>query len=231
MKSITTVKNLEGGFKMKQNRWSTALALSILLSTPAFASLNSSKVYRVEVVNEDFAPKTIKVYGENMGELKQAKLGGEVLERVVSADESYVEIDLPGDLAPGTYELVLDTDQLFKNDIKFDLALGAIGPTGPQGEQGPRGIQGVQGPRGSTGPRGPQGIQGLRGATGPRGAQGPKGEPGLNADEKAALLKKVSDLETANAALIEALTQWRTAIHEWRGQAFLDQVGEGNGEQ
>ncbi len=75
----------------------------------------------------------------------------------------------------GDYRLQLSTGKGSKDNIGYDLTIGAVGPAGPQGVPGLQGIAGIQG---ETGPVGPQGVAGPQGDTGPIGPQGDAGPAG-----------------------------------------------------
>ena len=110
----------------------------------------------------------------------QVTLGGLELV-VVSFGPSELLAELPPDLPPGSYELVVSRGHGNKRSDAFDVTLGAVGPAGPEGPRGPQGIEGppgLPGPQGPPGPPGPQGPprvprarRGLRGLRGPRAAE------------------------------------------------------------
>lgn len=96
----------------------------------------------------------------------------------ITVDSNVLTTDLPVDLIPGDY-LVLVTQG--RESESFMLTVGAVGPEGPagvQGESGEVGPVGPQGEPGSPGPQGEQGAQGEQGIAGPRGIPGPQGPQG-----------------------------------------------------
>lgn len=90
--------------------------------------------------------------------------------------------NVPGDLEPGTYLLLVRT--AIPSDGYSVVTLGAVGPEGPPGQDGADGAPGAPGTQGAPGPAGPQGapgppgVQGAPGPPGPQGAQGPQGLQG-----------------------------------------------------
>ena len=82
-------------------------------------------------------------------------------------------IEIPA-MVPGDYKLILAQG---KNEIEWDLTIGAAGLQGPEGLPG---TDGAVGPEGPQGPQGDQGPVGNDGAQGPQGDQGPVGNDGAD---------------------------------------------------
>lgn len=76
--------------------------------------------------------------------------------------------ELPEDLTPGSYPLLVIADTKRHRLARLDVTIGAVGPPGPAGPEGP------VGPTGDEGPAGP------KGQAGPGGPPGPSGPPGLS---------------------------------------------------
>jgi hypothetical protein len=109
---------------------------------------------------------------------------GDVSLTVLSYAPTAIVAQLPANLAPGSYSLVVRSYAVrsaatYPATLSFTLgAAGPQGPQGPVGAQGPMGPQGPSGPLGPLGPMGPMGPAGADGATGPTGPAGADGAPG-----------------------------------------------------
>jgi hypothetical protein len=90
------------------------------------------------------------------------------------------------------------------NKHETKIFWNVVGPKGDKGDKGDPGITGPAGPQGpagkdgAPGPQGPAGVNGKDGAAGPVGPQGPSG---ISPEEKATMLTKIANLESAVVAL------------------------------
>jgi hypothetical protein len=88
---------------------------------------------------------------------------------------SELVVELPPNLAPGTYLLTVSRGRATTEYDKFAVTLGGAGSQGEAGPPGPKGDPG------DPGPQGPQGVPGPQGPPGPNGDTGDPGVPGLTA--------------------------------------------------
>src|SRR2546427_128475 len=127
--------------------------------------------------------------GENGNRAPSVFLGRNLLNTsLVSA--TLIRAQLPRDLPPGTYLVIVSNGIGQPHFDSMDLTInygseaGHAGPKGDKGDAGPArpvgpaGPQGPQGPKGDTGSPGAAGGQGPQGPQGPQGAIGPQGAPG-----------------------------------------------------
>ena len=140
--------------------------------------------------------------GENGNRAPSVFLGRNLLNSSL-VSPTLIRAQLPRDLPPGTYLVIVSNGVGQPHFHSMDLTInsrdeagpkkgdkgdrgdrgstGPAGPAGPQGPQGPKGDPGLQGPRGpqgEPGPQGPQGPKGDTGSPGATGAQGPQGPQG-----------------------------------------------------
>src|SRR5690349_16782770 len=148
---------------------------------------NQPTIYWAE---PNYTNGTIAIEGDNFGKQPTVELDGKAV-KVSSSNDHQITVKTPAWTQSGTYLLKVTTGPGSKDNVSFDLTVGAEGPMGPQGPAGPvgaRGATGLTGPQGPAGPAGPQGLPGPVGATGPQGpkgdtgAVGPAGPQGLKGD-------------------------------------------------
>ena len=153
---------------------------AIFLFTLLFTSSALAQKPEVDIksVSLDMDNGIMTIIGENFNigpKPTTVSLGGTNL-NIISNDGSTIVVELPENLSPGEYDLLVKSGP---GKRKMDNESITIGNQGPQGDQGDQGEQGVQG---TPGPRGPQGPQGVSGPLGPAGPQGPKGDKGDQGD-------------------------------------------------
>lgn len=151
----------------------------ILLTAGALAQKPELNIQNVSI---DFDNGTMTIVGQNFNigpNPTEVSLGGIPL-NIQSNDGSTIIVDLPDNLAPGDYDLLVKSGP---GQRKMDNESITIGNQGPQGDQGDQGDQGAQGPTGATGPQGPPGPQGAQGPAGPAGPTGPQGPQGAKGDQ------------------------------------------------
>jgi type VI secretion system VgrG family protein len=126
----------------------------------------------------DPAGGVLFIHGENFGVDPTAFLDG--LELALSfASDSLIQAEIPPDLEPGTYLLIVWRSHRANwppriDDLAvMDLTLGAVGPEGPPGERGPAG---ERGPEGQIGPPGRDGATWLGGDGAPPADLGRQGD-------------------------------------------------------
>jgi hypothetical protein len=120
---------------------------------------------RIQEVRADLDAGLLHIFGSGLDPRRHrvyVTLAGSPLQ-VLSRTKSEIVAELPAEIEPGTYRLIVFRSARPRSADSMDVTIGGGGEQGPQG---------IQGPMGDTGP---QGIQGPPGAT---GAQGPKGDTG-----------------------------------------------------
>src|SRR5580698_608961 len=172
---------------LRNNRVTGCLAIlgSIYLCTFGAAPARAATKPVITSVTPELltSPVSITITGKNFGNTMPAVTldGATIL--VESYTSTVVTAELPANLNPGSYQLVLK-DTVTDLSGAFDVTIGTVGPQGPagpagatgaQGPAGPAGPQGATGATGATGPGGPSGPQGPQGNTGATGAEGPTG--------------------------------------------------------
>jgi len=151
------------------------------------ANLGYTETPRITHTEIDYSTMTLYVYGNNFGHKRPiVKLGNTELV-VLNWNQAQITAQLPLDIAPGSYRLILFSNFRHYNkmlEAYLSVAVGVEGPPGDPGPQGPMGLtgptgpQGPSGPAGSAGQTGPQGPTGLTGPAGPQGPAGLAGQPG-----------------------------------------------------
>jgi type VI secretion system Hcp family effector len=156
------------------------LAVVLLLSHPALGHDEKARdLPAITSVVADQNLERLTIRGSHLASNAAPRVTLAGLELVVvSFGPSEVLAELPLDLPPGSYELVVSRGRENKRSDAFDVTLGAVGPAGPEGPPGPQGIEGPPGVPGPQGPPGPPGPQGLPGPAGPQGPPGPVGGGG-----------------------------------------------------
>jgi tail collar domain/collagen triple helix repeat protein len=190
-----------------------ALVTLVCFSTLQVAGAEERRL-SIERVALSFAtgnpsPTQMDIFGRNFGTERPTVVLGGVAQTVTQFSDTHVVVAplSPGQLASGSYRLVLRTRSKGQDHdgeygaAVFEVAIGGgslqgpqgvPGIQGPKGDAGPAGKQGVpgpQGPAGATGPQGAQGLVGPQGPAGPAGATGPagpQGPPGLDGGANAA---------------------------------------------
>jgi len=102
----------------------------------------------------DLDAELLTIYGRNFGRRRtpRVRLAGVEL-RVVSHDSYQILVELPPNIAPGSYLLKVWRGRGEESVDSFDVALGSDeGPPGPPGAPGPQGEPGPTGPQGPPGP-------------------------------------------------------------------------------
>jgi hypothetical protein len=122
-------------------------------------------------VEADFTTDLLKIDGASFPASPQVFLGSLSL-TVVSATATAILTELPANLAPASYRLLVISSGKNPPYATSVVTIGAVGPQGPAGENGAPGSAGPAGPQGLTGPVGPQGPPGPQGPAGPGGFSG-----------------------------------------------------------
>lgn len=147
----------------------TLLLVAVLMAASAIAqSRPQLLIIRAE---PDLADELLTIEGEHFvwsNDDDVVVLLGTIALAVLGMSDDHLLVQLPSDLAPGTYRLHVSRGSGPVQNDTFALTLGTVGPRGPEG------------PRGAEGPRGDPGLQGPAGPAGPEGAQGPAGPKGVN---------------------------------------------------
>lgn len=126
--------------KSKAVLFSIIVVVTILLINP----LNALAIQKIKIISAvaDQDLEMIYIIGENFGDNPGVMLN-DVEINVISWSDISVEAELPVDIEPGTYRLLVAKNDQFRRYFKtarMDVTLGAVGPQGPQGIQGPPGV-------------------------------------------------------------------------------------------
>jgi hypothetical protein len=150
----------------------SAVSLAMVCLAGLSLSAETSPMISSTTINYATTPNQITITGTNLvvtAVKPTVKLKGVPL-TLLSFNSATIVANLPNGLAPGSYELTLNTnfDKDANDIVTFIVTNGAVGPQGPPGAPGSPGATGSTGPAGATGPVGP---------TGPTGPTGPSGGP------------------------------------------------------
>lgn len=125
-----------------------------LLCLAAFAepALAGGRVAKLFVTSASADEGILTIRGGSFGDSSPyVTLGGLPLV-VLWSNREQIEAQLPDDLAPGSYLLVVARNPRRIPFYLFDVTIGAAGPQGEPGPEGDRGPQGEPGPPGPPGP-------------------------------------------------------------------------------
>ena len=155
--------------------------VSALWSMTGFAAPSSQVQIQSAIANGGM----LAIAGQNFGNTTPlVQLGPISLTLAQPTTATTIIANLPADLTPGSYELLVSFGNSTTQEASFDVTIGAAGPPGPPGATGPAGPAGAAGatgpagPAGAIGATGPAGPAGAAGATGPAGRQGQRARPG-----------------------------------------------------
>jgi type VI secretion system Hcp family effector len=163
------------------------------------------------------------------GSAPEVSLGGVEL-LVVSFSPSEVLAELPPDLSPGSYELVLSRGHGAKERDTLDVTIGAVGPPGPEGPRGPQGVEGPPGLPGPQGPPGPPGPQGLQGPAGPQGPPGPAGGAGSPEDPNPLGLEMYLRVDGIDGGVtVKGHERWSAVGGYWHAMRVIASPAGGRG--
>src|SRR6202035_1318372 len=124
--------------------------------------ITSSDTVTINSAHVDLLANTIALSGKNFGQHPPTVNLQENSLEVTSFDETTIKANLPTDLAPGSYHLVVIANGVSPRSGSLDITVGNAGPAGPVGPTGP------PGPRGPQGPPGPHGAsESVNGLVGP----------------------------------------------------------------
>lgn len=160
---------------LRQINLTLIIEITIVLSTataqppggPPQPGIQQTVITKAAADLTDPSAPTILIEGEGFGTAPAVSLGqdmGTLLElTIVSSTELSIIAELPSEIVPATYLVVVQAGSTPNTKAIMDVTIGAVGPEGPQGVQGLEGSQGPPGPQGPSGPPGPQGEQGPAG--------------------------------------------------------------------
>ena len=114
----------------------------------------------IDSAHSNLSTNTIAISGRNFGNQQPVVNLGATPLAVTSFSPTAITANLPTDLAPGSYHLMVVAAGVFPRVGLLDLTIGNVGPQGAAGPPGPQGLQG---------PQGPAGLQGIAGVAGPAG--------------------------------------------------------------
>jgi hypothetical protein len=141
------------------------LVFTLVFCFPALlraeADIRSPDSVVINSAQADLLANTIAISGRDFGDLLPVvNLGATALE-VTSFSPTTIKANLPEELPPGSYHLVVLAGGVSKRSGSLDVTIGNSGPQGALGPAGPAGPQGPQGPPGPQGVPAPAGPGGL----------------------------------------------------------------------
>ena len=147
-----------------------AIVMAALAATPHVAQTTASRAPNIDnvAVDSTVTPIRIAIAGETLGATMPVVTLDDRPLTVVTFGDRLVVAEVPADVSPGSYKLLL-TNTTTRKKGSFITTIGAVGPQGPAGPQGLMGLPGAPGPRGEPG---------ATGFTGPEGPVGPAGPAG-----------------------------------------------------
>ena len=128
------------------------LVFTLVFCFPALlraeADIRSPDSVVINSAQADLLANTIAISGRDFGDLLPVvNLGATALE-VTSFSPTTIKANLPEELPPGSYHLVVLAGGVSKRSGSLDVTVGNTGPQGALGPAGPAGPQGPQGPPG-----------------------------------------------------------------------------------
>ena len=141
------------------------LVLTLVFCFPALLraepDIRSPDSVVINSAQADLLANTIAISGRDFGDLLPVvNLGATALE-VTSFSPTTIKANLPEELPPGSYHLLVLAGGVSKRSGSLDVTVGNTGPQGalgPAGPAGPQGPQGPPGPQGAPAPAGPAGL-------------------------------------------------------------------------